>query len=47
MRPTPPGYFTVRWSLPEYTDWIDEFWADYNLRHGKYNATSEADSVMS
>jgi vanillate/3-O-methylgallate O-demethylase len=122
MRTTPPGYFTVRWGLPEYTDWIDEtnswketcyigdwsflwerrfkgpdvlklfsdisvnsfakfeigqskhvihcnkngkvihegilsrlgaeefmlfgrgcFWADYNLRHGRYNATSEAD----
>jgi hypothetical protein len=24
MRSTPPGYFTVRWGLPEYTDWIDE-----------------------
>jgi glycine cleavage system aminomethyltransferase T len=24
MRTTPPGYFTVRWGLPEYTDWIDE-----------------------
>ena len=122
MRTTPPGYFTVRWGLPEYTDWIDEtnswketcyigdwsflwerrfkgpgvlklfsdiavnsfakfeigqskhvihcnkdgkvihegilsrlgaeefmlfgrgcFWADYNLRHGRYEATSEAD----
>ena len=24
MRSTPPGYFTVRWGLPEYTDWLDE-----------------------
>src|ERR1700748_1945899 len=24
MRSTPPGYFTTRWGLPEYTDWIDE-----------------------
>lgn len=24
MRTTPAGYFTVRWGLPEYTDWIDE-----------------------
>ena len=24
MRTTPPGYFTTRWGLPEYTDWIDE-----------------------
>ena len=24
MRRTPEGYFTVRWGLPEYTDWIDE-----------------------
>lgn len=24
MRTTPPGYFTERWGLPEYTDWIDE-----------------------
>jgi len=24
MRSTPPGYFTVRWGLPEYTDWMDE-----------------------
>ena len=24
MRTTPEGYFTVRWGLPEYTDWIDE-----------------------
>jgi|SRR5579884_256955 len=24
MRVTPPGYFTVRWGLPEYTDWMDE-----------------------
>jgi vanillate/3-O-methylgallate O-demethylase len=125
MRSTPPGYFTVRWGLPEYTDWIDEsmswkqtcyigdwsflwerrfrgpdvlklfsdisvnsfakfdigqskhvvhtnkngkvihegilsrldteefllfgrgcFWADYNLRHGKYNATSEPDDLF-
>jgi vanillate/3-O-methylgallate O-demethylase len=125
MRSTPPGYFTVRWGLPEYTDWIDEsmswketcyigdwsflwerrfrgpdvlklfsaisvnsfakfaigqskhvihtnrngkvihegilsrldsedfllfgrgcFWADYNLRHGKYNATSEVDDLF-
>lgn len=122
MRTTPAGYFTVRWGLPEYTDWIDEsnswkescyigdwsflwerrfrgpdvlklfsdisvnsftkfdvgqskhiihtnndgkvihegilsrlsneefmlfgrgcFWADYKLRHGKYNATSAPD----
>ena len=122
MRSTPPGYFTVRWGLPEYTDWLDEsmswketcyigdwsflwerrfkgpdvlklfsdisvnsfakfdigkskhvihtnkngkvihegilsrldqdefmlfgrgcFWADYKLRHGKYDATSKAD----
>lgn len=122
MRATPPGYFTVRWGLPEYTDWMDEslswkeacyigdwsflwerrfrgpdvlrlfsdisvnsfakfevgqskhvihcnrdgkvihegilsrldheefmlfgrgtFWADYTLRHGRYNASSEVD----
>jgi vanillate/3-O-methylgallate O-demethylase len=122
MRTTPEGYFTTRWGLPEYTDWIDEtnswketcyigdwsflwerrfkgrdllklfsdisvnsfakfdigqskhvihcnkdgkvihegilsrldreefmlfgrgcFWADYKLRHGKYDATSKAD----
>jgi vanillate/3-O-methylgallate O-demethylase len=122
MRVTPPGYFTTRWGLPEYTDWQDEslswkeacyigdwsflwerrfkgpdalklfsdisvnsfakfdigqskhvihcddngkvihegilsrlsddefmlfgrgcFWADYKLRHGKYNCTSKAD----
>ncbi len=122
MRGTPPGYFTSRWGLPEYTDWQDEslswkeacyigdwsflwerrfkgpdalklfsdisvnsftkfdlgqskhvihcddngkvihegilsrlsddefmlfgrgcFWADYKLRHGKYNCTSKAD----
>ena len=24
LRQTPEGYFTVRWGLPEYTDWIDE-----------------------
>lgn len=24
MRKTPEGYFTSRWGLPEYTDWIDE-----------------------
>lgn len=24
MRITPPGYFTVRFGLPEYTDWLDE-----------------------
>jgi len=24
MRSTPAGYFTTRWGLPEYTDWIDE-----------------------
>ena len=24
MRTTPPGYFNVRWGLPEYTDWLDE-----------------------
>ncbi len=24
MRKTPEGYFTVRWGLPEYTDWMDE-----------------------
>lgn len=24
MRRTPEGYFTVRWGLPEYTDWMDE-----------------------
>ena len=24
MRTTPPGYFTTRWGLPEYTDWVDE-----------------------
>ena len=24
MRRTPEGYFTSRWGLPEYTDWIDE-----------------------
>jgi len=24
MRTTPAGYFTSRWGLPEYTDWIDE-----------------------
>ena len=24
MRTTPEGYFTTRWGLPEYTDWIDE-----------------------
>ena len=23
-RITPPGYFVVRWGLPEYTDWMDE-----------------------
>ena len=125
MRSTPPGYFTVRWGLPEYTDWIDEsmswketcyigdwsflwerrfrgpdvlklfsdisvnsfarfdigqskhvihtnkngkvihegilsrlgtekfllfgrgcFWADYHLRHGKYNASSEPDDLF-
>lgn len=122
MRVTPAGYFTVRWGLPEYTDWMDEsmswketcyigdwsflwerrfrgpdvlrlfsdisvnsfanfavgqskhvihcnndgkvihegilsrldhdefmlfgrgtFWADYKLRHGRYNASSETD----
>ncbi len=125
MRSTPPGYFTVRWGLPEYTDWMDEsmswketcyigdwsflwerryrgpdvlklfsdisvnsfakfdigqskhvihtdkngkvihegilsrldteefllfgrgcFWADHNLRHGKYNANSEPDDLF-
>jgi glycine cleavage system aminomethyltransferase T len=24
MRTTSEGYFTVRWGLPEYTDWLDE-----------------------
>ena len=24
MRTTPPGYFTTRWGLPEYSDWRDE-----------------------
>lgn len=24
LRHTPEGYFTTRWGLPEYTDWIDE-----------------------
>lgn len=24
LRRTPEGYFTSRWGLPEYTDWIDE-----------------------
>lgn len=24
MRTTPEGHFTVRWGLPEYTDWLDE-----------------------
>lgn len=24
MRVAPEGYFTTRWGLPEYTDWIDE-----------------------
>src|SRR5262252_7099259 len=24
MRTTPQGYFTTRWGLPEYTDWLDE-----------------------
>ena len=24
MRQTPQGYFTTRWGLPEYTDWLDE-----------------------
>lgn len=24
LRVTPEGYFTTRWGLPEYTDWIDE-----------------------
>jgi len=24
LRTTPEGYFTTRWGLPEYTDWIDE-----------------------
>ena len=24
MRVAPPGHFTVRWGLPEYTNWIDE-----------------------
>ncbi|HCP77067.1 MAG TPA: glycine cleavage system protein T, partial [Pusillimonas sp.] len=24
MRKTPPGYFSVRFGLPEYTDWLDE-----------------------
>jgi len=24
LRKTPEGYFTTRWGLPEYTDWIDE-----------------------
>jgi len=24
MRTSPEGYFTARWGLPEYTDWIDE-----------------------
>ena len=24
FRKTPEGYFTTRWGLPEYTDWIDE-----------------------
>jgi len=24
MRKTPAGYFTSRWGLPEYSDWIDE-----------------------
>jgi vanillate/3-O-methylgallate O-demethylase len=24
MRTTPPGYFTSRWGLPEYSDWRDE-----------------------
>jgi vanillate/3-O-methylgallate O-demethylase len=24
MRTTPEGYFTSRWGLPEYTDWMDE-----------------------
>jgi vanillate/3-O-methylgallate O-demethylase len=124
LRKTPEGYFTSRWGLPEYTDWMDEsmswkencyigdwsfvwdrrikgpgavklfsdistasfekfdigqskhlincnengkvihngilsrlsedelmlqgrngFWADYKLRHGKYNATLQADDL--
>ncbi|WP_201766648.1 aminomethyltransferase family protein [Sphingobium quisquiliarum] len=24
LRRTPEGYFTTRWGLPEYTDWLDE-----------------------
>lgn len=24
LRSTPEGYFTTRWGLPEYTDWMDE-----------------------
>lgn len=24
FRRTPEGYFTSRWGLPEYADWIDE-----------------------
>ena len=24
MRAKPEGYFTTRWGLPEYTDWMDE-----------------------
>jgi hypothetical protein len=34
MRTTPPGYFTVRWGLPEYTDWIDESmsWVDEEMK---------------
>ena len=24
LRKTPEGYFTSRWGLPEYTDWMDE-----------------------
>ena len=24
FRTTPEGYFTSRWGLPEYTDWIDD-----------------------
>lgn len=24
LRKTPEGYFTTRWGLPEYTDWLDE-----------------------
>ncbi|AWX92363.1 hypothetical protein DPM13_01440 [Paracoccus mutanolyticus] len=36
LRKTPEGYFTTRWGLPEYTDWIDEGMSCQAQRHVRY-----------